>query len=146
MSFTGLPDDMLDEFVKMSTIANNQLRSLKNKYETNPERIDIMYVIYVWCETEWMTKIGRSTLDGFLRRMKEHNNDFGKIHNINLVSIRKIEHWTDETKFHKHMKQYENGSFVCDVIVNGKKHREVYVKCEEVLEIFNKFIDDLVPV
>lgn len=146
MSFTALPQELLEDFVKMSTIANNQLRSLKNKYETNPERIDIMYVIYVWCGADWMTKIGRSTLDGFLRRMKEHNNDFGKIHNINLVSIRKIEHWTDETKFHKHMKQYKNGSLVCDVIVNDKKHREVYLKCEEVLEKFNNFIDDLVPV
>ena len=146
MSFTTLPQELLEDFVKMSTIANNQLRSLKNKYETNPERIDIMYVIYVWCGADWMTKIGRSTLDGFLRRMKEHNNDFGKIHNINLVSIRKIEHWTDETKFHKHMKQYKNGSLVCDVIVNDKKHREVYLKCEEVLEKFNNFIDDLVPV
>ena len=146
MSFTALPQELLEDFVKMSTIANNQLRSLKNKYETNPERIDIMYVIYAWCGSEWMTKIGRSTLDGFLRRMKEHNNDFGKIHNINLVSIRKIEHWTDETKFHKHMKQYKNGSLVCDVIVNDKKHREVDLKCEEVLEKFNNFIDDLVPV
>lgn len=129
----------IDELTKASTQANQDLRVLKKQYEVYPERCDIMYGLYVLIDDIFHIKIGRTTLAGFYRRMKEHSSTWSS-NKITLISVKKIVHWTEEEKFHKHMKKYKNGIYKKNVKNRKKSFDEFYCNDKDVLDEFYRFI------
>ena len=131
-------NSMLETLVLFSTHANIKLRTLHNT-EPNPDVIDLVYVLYVNTpETGWVIKIGRTTLAHFDQRMSEHIRTWGR-RCISFVSVMRIQHWTIETKFHRHMKNLNDGR-VLRVTNKGRTFDEFYTDITTVDEL-EKFIE-----
>ena len=129
----------VNRLAKLSTNGNSQLRQLY-KTVNNPEYHDIIYVLNVNTpDNGFKTKIGRTTLEGFDRRLKQHINVWGST-NITLGSVKSIHHWKIENKFHKHMKTYKEGKYVSAIKSRGKSFDEFYEDNPDVIEELDKFI------
>jgi hypothetical protein len=122
----------------ISSKANEEIRLLKTRNQEYPERCDVIYALYIITD-ECNIKIGRTTLAGFERRMKEHASTWSHGY-ISLITLRKIIHWTDEEKFHKHMRKFCRGVYRRVVKSRGKSFDEIYENNPIVLEELYRFI------
>lgn len=128
----------IDEIAMISSTANDEVRKLKTLNEVYPERCDVIYALYIFVEG-CQLKIGRTTLAGFERRMKEHAKTWSS-NRLLLITVRKICHWTEEEKFHKHMRVFEGGMYRRIVKAMGKTFDEFYENDRAVLDELYKFI------
>jgi hypothetical protein len=122
----------------LSSTANDEIRCLKNDQLIYPERCDVMYAIFIFVDG-CKLKIGRTTVAGFDRRMKEHASTWSGSC-MSLVTVRKIIHWTEEEKFHKYMRTFSNGMYRRVVKAMGKTFDEFYENDPIVLEELYRFI------
>lgn len=129
----------IEDIITASTQANNDVRALKKQYEIYPERCDVMYGLYVLINGNFNIKIGRTTLAGFYRRIKEHSTTWDS-NKITLIAVKKIVHWTEEEKFHKHMKKFKDGIYRKDIRTRKKSFDEFYHNDKVVLDEFYRFI------
>jgi hypothetical protein len=128
----------VNKLANLSTIGNSQLRQLY-KTVVNPDYHDIIYVLNINTpENGFKTKIGRTTLEGFNRRLKQHIHIWGS-ENITVGSVKSIQHWKVENQFHKHMKSYKQGKYVSVIKSNGKTFEEFYEDSPDVIEELHKF-------
>jgi hypothetical protein len=131
--------EKINQLAALSTEGNNQLRFLYNNVG-NPEYHDIIYVLHIYIPDQgFKNKIGRTTLEGFNKRMKKHVDVWGA-KNITLSSVKSIEHWKVENKFHKYMKSFKDGMYVSNIRARGKSFDEFYEDDPDVLEELYKFI------
>jgi hypothetical protein len=131
-------DSDINKLALISTEANNEIRMLNLSNPVYPERCDVMYALYIFTDV-CSIKIGRTTLFGFERRMKEHSSTWSE-GLVSLISVRKITHWTDEEKFHKHMRTFQGGVYRRVVKNRGKSFDEFYENNQCVLEELYRFI------
>jgi hypothetical protein len=128
----------INKLAEISSQANEEVRLLKATHDVYPERCDVMYVLYIFTK-DCTIKIGRTTLFGFERRMKEHSTMWSD-GVVSLVTVRKITHWTDEEKFHKHMRTFQGGIYRRVMKIRGKSFDEFYENNHNVLEELYRFI------
>ena len=128
----------INKIALVATKANQEIRLLNSRHVLYPERCDLMYALYIFGK-ECSIKIGRTTLLGFERRMKEHSRTWSE-EGVSLIAVLKITHWTDEEKFHKHMRTFEGGVHRRIMKVRGKSFDEFYENNNVVLEELYRFI------